>query len=79
MNPALPPKPGHPGLLFCSRDDLLNNKGSSTAVFVKKDAKKNLWAYMGEYEFEVCEEALKGVWFGGMPKEVCIWSSSESD
>ena len=53
LNPAMPNAPGHPGLMFASRHEILENP--PWTVFRKglTDSGKAVWLYLGDYECEL--------------------------
>jgi len=52
QNPDLPSKPGAPGYIYSSREDIL---GHSFSLFVRcTTSKKAVWRYFGEYKIERC-------------------------
>ena len=48
LNPLLPQIPGHVGLLFASRRDLIDQPRIKTILFVKADEAKILCLYLGK-------------------------------
>jgi hypothetical protein len=69
LNPLLPQIPGHAGLLFASRRDLFDEPPVKT-LFVKADEAKNLWLYLGEYKFFLCQEKIAEDLWRNQPDEV---------
>lgn len=57
-NPALPVRPGEPGLIFASRHEVAD--GSPWSLFVKRDPSVALWTYFGDYKGEVCGQLTSG-------------------
>ncbi|TFK23032.1 hypothetical protein FA15DRAFT_493930 [Coprinopsis marcescibilis] len=49
MNPAMPLRPGEPGLMFASRHEILSNEPWSLFCH-HLSSKKAVWRYLGEYE-----------------------------
>ncbi|KAJ7636652.1 hypothetical protein FB45DRAFT_1024750 [Roridomyces roridus] len=56
LNPLLPDQPGAPGLIYASREEIID--GTPWAVFCKKQSGKvpAVWRYMGDYVNERCGE-----------------------
>jgi len=53
MNPAMPDQPGHAGLVFASRHEILRD-GPWTVFCKPPETGKALWLYLGEYTSELC-------------------------
>ncbi|KDR85968.1 hypothetical protein GALMADRAFT_235162 [Galerina marginata CBS 339.88] len=52
MNPAMPSRPGEPGLVFASRHEILENP--PWTLFCKPSPSPAVWLYLGEYESALC-------------------------
>ncbi|EDR00627.1 uncharacterized protein LACBIDRAFT_313095 [Laccaria bicolor S238N-H82] len=53
MNPLMPSVAGHPGIVFASRHEILENP-PWTAWCRCLESPKAMWCYLGEYESELC-------------------------
>jgi len=58
MNPTMPIQPGHAGLLFTSRQEILSN-GPWTVFCKPPETGKALWLYLGEYANVLCGKMTK--------------------
>ncbi|KIK01843.1 hypothetical protein K443DRAFT_132155 [Laccaria amethystina LaAM-08-1] len=55
MNPLMPSIPGHPGIVFASRHEILENP--PWTVWCRcLESPTAMWSYLGEYESELCGE-----------------------
>ena len=72
LNPAMPSRPGQPGLVFASRHEILENPPWS--VFRKRlsASGKAAWLYLGDYESELMGK-MSGKEFGDLATSVSSW------
>jgi hypothetical protein len=73
LNPAMPSRPGQPGLVFASRHEILENPPWS--VFRKRlsDSGKAAWLYLGDYESELMGKMSRKE-FSDLATSVSTWS-----
>jgi hypothetical protein len=53
LNPAMPIAPGHPGLMFASRHEILENPPWTVFRKGSTASGKAVWLYLGDYECEL--------------------------
>ena len=71
MNPTMPIQPGHAGLVFASRHEILTN-GPWTVFCKPPETGKALWLYLGEYTNVLCGKMTKEE-FGIQRDVVCFF------
>ena len=73
----MPSAPGHPGLIFASRHEILENPPWTVFRKGSSGSRKAVWLYLGDYECELVGK-MTGTEFSGMAMSAssCLYLAS---
>jgi len=74
LNPAMPSAPGHPGLIFASRHEILEHPPWTVFRKGSSGSGKAVWLYLGDYECELVGK-MTGAEFIGLARSAssCLY------